>query len=566
MKWLEELTKKWAAAIAHCFVLHGNATDTVNGQGTAVDYLLQSSLFSKRDIIIRYDRAGGIQFPIPAHQSEFFKLTADAEIEPEDAEDILPRDPGPALSVIEKVLRFRKDDNSPKVGLVIDFSENIFPNMDIASMSAEERTCLTRLLKWARDPGLVSIGTPIVLVTEHIGDLNASIRTASSRIEAIEINLPTYEDRLKYIQHYVTDDKEINMEIELAQMARMTAGLKCLHIEDIFLRCKSEDISVTADAIKQRKQDIISLEFDDVLEILEPEYDFTVIGGMDHVKEFFYKNVINPVKDGNLRRVPMGILLPGPPGTGKTLLAECLAKESGMNCCALNMAKISDKWVGSSERNLEKALSCIKALSPTITIIDEIDQTGLSRDNSGDSGVSNRIFKRLLEFMSDSRMRGQVVFVGLTNRPDKMDAALKRPGRFDKKLPILAPTMEERKNIFEVMFQRYKIPFNLTNEQLDQAAAVTDGYTGAEIEALTLKASEVAEDNGSDIVTSAHIQYALDVYRPTTQQIDEMTRLAIAECNDLDLLPVEYRERIKRERERKKEVADDTPAPRRVRQ
>lgn len=168
--------------------------------------------------------------------------------------------------------------------------------------------------------------------------------------------------------------------------------------------------------------------------------------------------------------------------------------------------------------------------------------------------------------MSDSRMRGQVVFVGLTNRPDKMDAALKRPGRFDKKMPILAPTSAERKNIFEVMFQRYKIPFNLTNEQLDQAAAVTDGYTGAEIEALTLKASEVAEDNGSDVVTNAHIQYALDVYRPTTQQIDEMTRLAIAECNDLDLLPVEYRERIKRERERKKEVTDDTPAPRRVRQ
>ena len=149
MKWLEELTKKWAAAIAHCFVLHGNATDTVNGQGTAIDYLLQSSLFSKRDIIIRYDRAGGIQFPIPAHQSEFFKLTADAEIEPEDAEDILPRDPGPALSVIEKVLRFRKDDNSPKVGLVVT-CQNIFPNMDIASCLRKNVLCLTRLLKWAR--------------------------------------------------------------------------------------------------------------------------------------------------------------------------------------------------------------------------------------------------------------------------------------------------------------------------------------------------------------------------------------------------------------------------------
>lgn len=92
-----------------------------------------------------------------------------------------------------------------------------------------------------------------------------------------------------------------------------------------------------------------------MLQIIDPEVDFSDIGGMEHVKQFFRKNVILPLREGNLRRCPMGILLPGPAGTGKTVLAEAVDKESGINCCSLNLAKIMDKWVGASEANLEKS-------------------------------------------------------------------------------------------------------------------------------------------------------------------------------------------------------------------
>ena len=275
---------------------------------------------------------------------------------------------------------------------------------------------------------------------------------------------------------------------------------------------------------------------------MDPEKDFNSIGGINHVKQFFVKNVVNPIRTGNLRRVPMGILLPGPAGSGKTILAEALAKESGLNCCALNLSKILGQYVGISERNLERALQCIEALAPTIVIIDEIDQTGLSRSSGGDSGVSSRLFKRLLEFMSDTRHRGKVVFVGLTNRPDLMDPALKRPGRFDKKVPILAPDHEERIAIFEVMFKRYGIEHNITDFTL--AAAQTDGYTGAEIEALVLKATELSEDSDSHQVTDDHMAQALDLYCPTTQDIAHMTKLAVNECNDKSLLPPKYQKEL----------------------
>jgi SpoVK/Ycf46/Vps4 family AAA+-type ATPase len=257
------------------------------------------------------------------------------------------------------------------------------------------------------------------------------------------------------------------------------------------------------------------------------------------------------MREGNAARVPMGVLLLGPPGTGKTLLAEAVAKESGINCCSLDVGRLLGSYVGESEKNLERALECVRALAPTIVIVDELDQSGLSRTAGGDSGVSNRIFRRLLEVMSDPANRGRILWLGLSNRPDLLDAALKRPGRFDKKIPILAPEAGEREAIFRVMLAKYGIPCRV--EDWSEAVAATEGWTGAEIEALVLKAYEVAQDAP---VTKDHLRAALERYFPTTQSIEEMTTLAIAECNDADLLPPKYRERLKdRRREEKPQVA-----------
>jgi len=417
-------------------------------------------------------------------------------------------------------------------------------------------------LRWARDREISDLGSPVFLVAENLSDIHPALRAASSRIEAVQVTLPDLDERQRFIEglaeKYALEGGIANLQdITVPQMARLTAGLRKLHLEDIFMRADTDGVPVTPELVKERKNDIISSEYGDVLQIIDPDVDFNDIGGMEHIKEFFRKNVINPLRDGNLRRCPMGILLPGPAGTGKTVLAEAVAKESGINCCSLNLAKIMDRWVGASEGNLEKALQCIEALSPAIVVVDEIDQSGLSRDNSGDSGVSNRLFKRLLEFMSDTRHRGKVVFVGLTNRPDKMDAALKRPGRFDKKVPILPPDTNERADIYRVMCRKYGLACALSEEEMQEVAEATDGYTGAEIEALVLKAAEVAEDSGSEEISAENVRYALEVYRPTTQSIEEMTRLALEECNDLELLPPAYRQKVAERRARKLHVVGE---------
>ena len=547
LKWLDEVRIKWWASIAHTFLLHQNVDDTVNGRKTALEYLPSTSFIAEREIIICYNRFEGITFPIPEHRKRFLEeLSLVADDVTVAGIDSLPRAPEAAFVLIEAALRlFKQDENgerSPKTAVIIDYAETLFPAAETSQMAPADRTVLTAILRIAKDRQIADIGSPVILAAENLSDVHPAVRSASSRIESVLVPLPDFQERTSYIEA-LNERAGVGMEITVQHMARLTAGLKRLHLEDIFSRAGILEIPVTQELVKERKGEIIESEFGSVLQIIDPEIGFDAIGGLSHIKDYLRRNVIIPMKEGNLRRVPNGILFPGPAGTGKSVLAEALAKESGVNCCALNLSRIMDKWVGSSEGNLEKALECIKTLSPAIVILDEIDQSGLSREGGGDSGVGNRLFKRLLEFMSDTRNRGQVVFIGLTNRPDLMDPALKRPGRFDKKVPVLPPDTEERIEIINVVLHRYGICFS---EDFDfrEVAEATEGYTGAELEALVLKASDVAEDAGGNCVEIAHMRHALEVYRPTTQGIEDMTRLALAECNDLDLLPPAYQDKL----------------------
>lgn len=403
MKWLKEIHKKWLASIAHVFLLHSNVSDTVGGTSTNIEYLMGSTLFAKREIIIHYNRSAGITFPIPEHRKTLLDELglADAEINIAGIDEALPREPVAALALIEAALRlFSVNDDGEreaKTAVIIDYAETLVPAAEFSQMTPGDRTVLTSLLRLAKDRQIADLGSPVFLVTENLFDIHPALRTASSRIESIIVPLPNTEEREQFIEmladKYAGPDGTAMLDITIPQMARLTAGLKKLHLEDIFLRADTDEAPVTPELVKERKREIIAAEYAAVLQIIDPEVNFNDIGGMGHIKEFFLKNVIGPMKEGNLRRCPMGILLPGPAGTGKTILAEAVAKESGVNCCALNLSKIMDKWVGSSEANLEKALQCIETLSPAIVLIDEIDQAGLSREHGGDSGVGNRLFK-----------------------------------------------------------------------------------------------------------------------------------------------------------------------------
>lgn len=536
--WVKELTDKYSSAIAVAFVLHLNVFDYVEpGGGTIRNYLCQ--LLSDRKIIAIYNRAEGITFALPSQRQSFIDINR-LQPDPITGEVELPKAPSQALPLLEQLLKYKVSDGKASA-VIIEYAESLVPAADMAMMMPADRDCLVMMERWGRDPDITAAGNPVILITANLGDLHEAVRTASSKYECIRVPMPRAETRLEYIEMQKKANDTLKWEIDPGSVARSTAGLSLINIEDIFLRARQEG-KITWALITERKKEIMRSEFGEVLEMVEPQYGFEAVGGLEHVKEFFRKSIVEPMRKGNYGRVPMGVLMTGPAGTGKTIMAFAVAKESGINMAILNPAKIFSKWVGESERNLDRALEAIDSLSPVLVFTDEIDQA-MQRGEAGDSGVSNRVFKRLLEFMSDTAHRGRVVMLAATNRPDLLDAALKRPGRFDTKIPFLVPDGDSRLDILAVMAKKYGLPLGMAGKAAgdfqEELKARTEGWTGAEIEKVAIKAKALVEDR--KIKPQVAILEALKLVRARTANIEEMSRLAIADCDDLEFIPEKYR-------------------------
>jgi transitional endoplasmic reticulum ATPase len=521
-EWMEEVLQKYSSGVSVGFILHLNIFDYVIPGVGLVDYL--SKVLADRRCVAIYNRAEGIRVALPSMMSDLSQITG---WKPDVLNPEPPKQPTQALALLETLLK-AQDEAGKVSAVIIEYPETLVPAADIAMMVPEDRNALVTLARWARDPEIVQAGNPIFLLVANASDLHQSIRAASSKYEAVRVPMPDLATRQGYIISQEMPESDISAE----EMAKSTAGLSLIHIEDVFLRARQEG-KLTWELVRDRKRDIIKSEFGEVLEIMEPRYGFEAVGGLELVKDFFLRSVVVPVRKGNYCRVPMGVLMTGPAGTGKTIMAEAVAKESGINMAILNPAKIFSKWVGESERNLERALECVKSLAPAIVFVDEIDQS-MQRGEAGDSGVSNRVFKRLMEFMSDTGHRGQVVFLAATNRPDLMDAALKRPGRFDAKIPFFIPEQLARADIFKVMCRKYGVPA----KNFTKSAAETQGWTGAEIEKAVIKARGIYEDD--NMTGDKALVKALRYVVPKTQDIEFMTQVAVQECDDLEFLPKKY--------------------------
>lgn len=342
---------------------------------------------------------------------------------------------------------------------------------------------------------------------------------------------------------------KLELAMGVQALARATPILSLVHLEDIFLRAMHEGRPVDVELVKDRRDAIVRSEFGDVIELMNPKFGFDYISGHEQAKAYFNDYVIRALHDGDVARAPLGVLLMGPPGTGKSAIVEALAHECGFNAVNFNLAKILAGLVGASERNLDKALLAIEALAPCVVFVDEVDQKlGQRGGPQGDSGVGARLFGRVMEFMADDAHRGQIVWIAATNRPDLLDAAFKRPGRFDAKMALLLPVTDaERADLFRVFFKKYGLTLTDDLGSLDEAAEKTAGYTGAEIESIVVKSNQVAGRNGRDagVVAGEDLLHAVHCIAPSTRDIEFMTRLALVEISDLELVPQAYREQAK---------------------
>ena len=568
--WVQEVVDKFASGVAHAFILHFNVHDYVTPGVCLTTYLAR--MMAGRQVVAVYSRDQGVTFPLETMRERFVALTGAGQ-EPDAALSALraleggsaggqvqlPRRPAEAIPLLDRLLRIaavspppgretedeEEEAETPAspvervAAIVVEAAETVIPAADVATLSPADRDVLVAVSRWGRDPEIAAAGNPVFFVTPNLCDLHPAVRAASAKFEAIRIPLPTPEERQAFVEWYTEqrpDGFTWANDLDTRTLANVTAGLSLIHIEDILLRAEAEG-ELRPEMVRDRKEAIICSEYGDVLEVMEPRFGFGDIGGLQHVKDFFTRSVIRPMQEGRTRRTPMGVLMTGPSGTGKSIMAEAIAREAGINAVRLRIGgQIASKWQGEGERNLEKALAAIDGLQPVLVFIDEIDQAISRGGDGGGSQQDRRIFQRLLEWMSDTNHRGRAIILAASNRPDLMDAALRRPGRFDKKIPFLVPDEEERQAVFAVMCRRYGLQVECIPEPCITA---TDGWTGAEIEAGVVKAAELVEDEELD-PAEALVQ-AVQRIRPSTADIEFMTLLAIAECNDLDLLPPKYR-------------------------
>jgi len=256
-----------------------------------------------------------------------------------------------------------------------------------------------------------------------------------------------------------------------------------------------------------------------------PNVAWEDIGGLEDVKQELKEVVEWPLKHKEaFRRLsikpPKGVLLYGPPGTGKTLLAKAVASETSSNFILIKGPELISKWVGESERAIREIFKKARQTSPCVIFFDEIDAIASRRSSSSqDSKVNERVVNQLLTEMDGVEELNDVVIIAATNRPDILDTALLRPGRFDRIILTPAPDLKSRLEIFKVHTKGMPLAKDVS---LDELAEKTEGYSGADIEAICREAAMLAlrEDLNAMEVKMEHFEGALKrVYPSITSEI-----------------------------------------------
>lgn len=536
--WAEQLRLRYLSGESSVFLLHGNVRDLqpwkeADGSLRYVSLreFLTRFMGRTKDMVIHYNVSEGLEFGGKAQAALLRKaVNTRRAVEARPLLEELPQSPGLVLPLLEDLLT----DPSQRAGVVIDYLETIVPSADLAFMSDGDKANLVTLMQIGGDPGLLQSDNLLIFVAETLGDVNRRL-IASSHIATVEILLPDQDARSAFLQ--IQDRRGFKLELSDEQFAKVTAGLTLVQISGILRHARQSGEAVTFPAVNRRKKSIIEQECHGLVEFIEPRHGFSDVGGMDAIKDDLGR-IAEAIRQGKRNRVPMGVIFVGPMGTGKTFVAEAFAKESGLTC--LKFKNFRDKWVGSTEANLERVLRLVDGLGYVLLIIDEADRALAAGESDG--GTSSRVIARLKEFMSDTQHRGRVVMLMMTNRPDKLDVDLKRPGRFDVKIPFFFPqSVTERRSVLEAVFKRAQIPL-IAGISLEAAAIHTQGWSAAELESLALTAAGYASWEDRDTLNQADLDRAVTDVIPSrdTRMLDYMELLAVFESSSRRYLPEHY--------------------------
>jgi transitional endoplasmic reticulum ATPase len=404
------------------------------------------------------------------------------------------------------------EDNAPAI-IFVDEIDSIAPKREEVTGEVEKRV-VAQLLSLM--DGLRSRGRVVVIgATNRPNAIDPALRRPGRFDREIELGVPDKNARLEILQIH-TRGMPLADDVDLRKIAEVTHGFVGADIAALAkeaglrsLRRILPEIDIDAENIPAEILDKLVVRMQDFLDALKeiepsamrevmvetPNVHWEDIGGLDEVKRELIMSIEWPLKYSDLFkqlgiRQPKGILLYGPPGTGKTLLAKALATESEANFISVKGPELLSKWVGESERGVREVFRKARTAAPCIIFFDEVDALAPMRGIAhGDSMVTERVISQLLTELDGLQELRNVVVVAATNRPDILDPALLRAGRFDKLIKLTWPDVETRRKIFEVHLRNKPMAQDVDVQEL---AEMTEGFTGADIEQVTNEAGLLA--------------------------------------------------------------------------
>jgi transitional endoplasmic reticulum ATPase len=404
------------------------------------------------------------------------------------------------------------EKNAPSI-IFIDEIDSIAPKREEVSGEVERRI-VAQLLSLM--DGMSSRGKVVVIgATNRVNAIDPALRRPGRFDREIELGVPDRNGRLEILQIHTRGmplDKDVNLE-KLADISHgfVGADLQALSKEAAIgaLRRVLPEIDLSSESIPSEilKKIIVTMQdFVDVTKEMEPsamrevfvevpDVKWEDIGGLADIKQELQEAVEWPLKyQGAFTYAdatpPKGILLYGPPGTGKTLMAKAAANESEANFISIKGPELLSKWVGESEKGVREIFRKARQAAPCIIFFDEIDAIAPRRGGDfGDSHVTERLISQLLTELDGLEILTNVIVIAATNRPDIIDAALLRPGRFDRLLYVPPPNRDSRIQIIKIHTRKKPLAEDVTIEEL---ANHTDGYTGADIASLSSAAVMLA--------------------------------------------------------------------------
>src|SRR5271165_1615620 len=541
--WAQEAIQLYESNAASQFVLYGNVYDQMlipvgsTGRiGTLTDFLLQVML-PRFDVVLSYDLGNGIRVE---KGGEVFSKWPQLQQDPN-----LPKAPRPAVEFLTHYFRYvanlaRLNREGRQVACIVRSADLLAPMVQ-GGLDYDLSALASLIRDWASESLLVSHSLASFLIVENLNDLHPLI-AANPRTARIKIALPDAKELTAAFSlmtpQYPTALQEYSQRLD--SFSHQLTGSTLGAAETMLKTKEHAREKILADDLVRLKKQLVERDCSGLIEFIESKRTLEDIYGQEKVKAWLRQD-ISLWKANDLQALPKGYLLCGPVGTGKTFMVECLAGEARVPIVKLK--NFRDKWVGSTEGNLEKIFRLLQALGRCYVFVDEADQAIGRRDSSsGDSGISGRIYSMLAEEMGSSTSRGKLIWILASSRPDLIEVDLKRPGRIDVKIPLFpTTTAQESFSLIRMLCQKRGVAL-----QDSDFAAIEPQIplllTPGAAETLAVKIYRLVRTSSCsprEAIRTCLTDYQNPVPLDT---LEFQIRLAVTEASDLEFVPSRFRD------------------------